>query len=66
MDPIADIAAEHVVNEPVLGDPADPTECRRGHDRVEVAAVAGHLGTRSRDAGLDPILQFPRGRTHAP
>ena len=44
MDPIANLGAEHVIDKPVLCDPAEPRKRGRGDDRVEVVPVAGDLG----------------------
>ena len=59
MDAVADLGAEHVVDEPVLGDPAQAPNAPRD-DRVEVVAVAGDFGAGAGDPGLDPCLSAPR------
>ena len=41
VDPAAQLSAEDLVHEAVLGDPAKTVECRREHDGVEVVPVAG-------------------------
>ena len=58
MDAVAQLGAEHVVDEPVLGDPRQAVERGRGDDRVEVVAVAADLGPRAGNPGLDPLLQL--------
>ena len=44
VDAVAELVAEHVIHEPVLGDPAEALERGRRDDRVEVVPVAGDLG----------------------
>ena len=44
MDAVAELGAEDVVDEPVLGDAAEPVERRRRHHGVEMVTVAGDLG----------------------
>jgi len=65
VNPGADLSAENVVHEPVLGNLADASECGRGYDGVEMPAVAADVCAGARNAGLDPILQLLRGRVHA-
>jgi hypothetical protein len=65
VDPITHLGAEHVVNEPVLSDPAQTRERARGDDRVEVVPVAGDLGTGPRNPGLDPLFQLLGSCRHA-
>jgi len=64
MNTVTELGAEHVVDEPVLGDPRHTCKRGRAHDRVEVMAVAGDAGDGARDAGLDPGLQFLWGCGH--
>jgi len=64
VDPVSHLIAEHVVDEPVLGDPSESRECRGLDDRIEVVAVAGDLRPGVRDAGFDPLPQLVRGHTH--
>ena len=64
MDAVADFPTEHVVDEPVLGDPAESGECRGLDDRVEVMAVAGDLRAGSGNTGFDPVPQLIRGHAH--
>ena len=61
MDAAAQLGAEHVVDEPVLGDPTEAVERRCGDDRVEVVPVAGHVGAGAGDLGFDPFLQLLGG-----
>ena len=65
MNPVTDLGAEDVVDEAVLGDPAQPAEGGCGDDRVEVVPIAGNLRAGTRDAGLDPVLQLLGGSRHA-
>jgi len=58
MDPIAHLRAEHVVDEPVLGDPWQVPEGVGGNDRVEVVAVAGDGRVRAGNPRLDPRLEL--------
>ncbi|MEA2157716.1 MAG: hypothetical protein QOD66_96 [Solirubrobacteraceae bacterium] len=64
MDPVADLGAEHVVDQPVLGNPAEALKRGRRYDGVEVMAVSGNLGLGAGDAGLDPVLELLRGSGH--
>ncbi len=64
MDAVAKLGAEHVVDEPMLGDAAQATERRRRYNRLKVVAVPGHLGVRARDSGLDPLLKLVRRDAH--
>ena len=59
MDATAELAREHVVDETVLGDPAQPLELGCDDDRLEVMpVVAGHLGPRAGEGGLDALLEL--------
>ena len=58
MDTVADLRPEHVVNEPVLGDPAEALERRCGDDGVEVLPVAGNGGGGTGNCGFDPVLKL--------
>ena len=64
MDAVADLGTEHVLDEPVLGDPIQARERGRAHHRVEVVTVAGDLSHRPGDARLDPVLELLRGCGH--
>ncbi len=64
MNTVADLGAEHVVDEPVLGASVEPGERRRTHNRVEVVTIAGNLSHRLRDARLDPFLELLRCSGH--
>ena len=66
VDAAAQLVAEYVVYEPVLGDPAEALECGRGHDRIEVVPVAVHLGPGTGNSGLDPVFQLLWSRRHTP
>ncbi len=65
MDPIPHLGAEHVVDEPVLGDPAEALERGRGDDGIEMVAVAVDFGSGSGNAGFDPFLQLLGSCNHA-
>jgi hypothetical protein len=54
VDSIAELVAEHVINESVLGDPRHALECGRGHDRIEMVTVARYIGDGAGNPGLDP------------
>ena len=58
MDAVAHLSAEHVVDEAVLGDPAQARERGRRDDGVEVVAVTGDLGPSPGNSRLDPLLQL--------
>lgn len=58
MDPVPHLGAEDVVDEPVLGDPAEALERGRGHDGIEMMAVAVDFGSGPWNAGFDPFLQL--------
>ena len=64
MDAIADLGAEHVIDQSVLGDSVQAGERGCTHDRVEVVSVTGNLGHRLRDARLDPFLELLRRCGH--
>ena len=65
MDRATELARrEGVVDQPVLLDPALALERRRPDDRLEVDVVGrGDLGDRTRDGGLDALLELV-GRGH--
>ena len=65
MDAVAELGSEHVVDEPVLGDPGQPFERGRADHGVEVMAVAGDLGHRPGNARLDPLFELLWGCGHA-
>ena len=59
MDAAAELALEHVVDEPVLGDPAHALELRGDDDGLEVVpVVARDLRGRAGDGRLDSLLQL--------
>src|SRR5215207_1719048 len=59
VDAVAELAVEDVVDEAMLGDPRESRERRGGDDRLEVVPViAGDLGSRAGDAGLDARLEL--------
>jgi hypothetical protein len=66
MYPIAHLGPKDVVYQAVLGDPRQAMERRRSHHRVEVVPVAADLSARTRNARLDPPLQFLGGSRHVP
>lgn len=65
MDPVTDFRAEHVIHQPVLGNPAQAPEGRSRDDGVEVMAVPGNLGLGAGDPGFDPFLELLRGSGHS-
>ncbi len=58
MDTIAQLIAEHVIHEPVLGESWHALERRRGDDRVEMMSVAGDGRDGAGDAGFDPGFEL--------
>ncbi len=64
MDSVAQLGAEHPVNEAMLGDSIESRERRRGDDGVEMVPIACNVGLGAGDAGLDPLLQLIRGCGH--
>jgi hypothetical protein len=59
MDAVAELAAEHVVDEAVLGDPREAGEHGGDDHGLEVVAViAPNISSRAGDPGLDPLLQL--------
>ncbi len=60
MDPVAEFAAEHVVYELVLGDPAESGERRPCQDSLEMGSVAGDGGARSGNRRFDAVSQLIR------
>src|ERR1700730_5534553 len=61
----ADLAAEDLIDEAVLLDPAAALERRGGNRRTEGVAAAGvvvHFGVRSGNGGLDALLYVLGGR----
>ena len=63
MDAVAYLGSEDAIDQPVLGDPAEAAERRRGYHGVEVMAVACDLGAGAGYPCFDPFLQlFGRGR----
>lgn len=62
MNPAAQLIAEDLVHEAVLGDPGKAVECRREDDGIEVVPVPSNVRRGPRDSGLDAGLQlFGRG-----
>lgn len=55
---VPNLRPKHVVDELMLGDPAQTRKRARLDGRLKVLAVTGHLGTRAGNAALDPLLQF--------
>ncbi len=66
MDPVSHLGAEDVVDEPVLGYPAEALERGRSHHGIEMLAVAVDFRSSPRDAGLDTLLQLLGSCKHAP
>ncbi len=66
MDALAQFGAEHVIDEPVLGDPAEATERVSRNDSGEMVPVTGNLRVRAGNSGLDPRLQLVGSRAHNP
>ena len=64
MDAVADLGAEHVVDEPVLRDSAEAHEGRRGDDSAEMATVTGHLDAGLGNRRLDPLLELLGSCSH--
>ncbi len=58
MDPVAELGAEDVVDELVLGDAAEAGEGRTLHDRLEVVPVPADRRTSAGNSGLDPALEL--------
>jgi len=56
VDPAPELSTEDVVDEPMLGDPAQPPKLRRGDHSVEVVAVARDLCAGTRNRGFDALL----------
>jgi len=63
---VAELRAEHVVDQPVLGDTAEPAEPGSEDDGVEVAPVTGHLGAGTGNSCLYPLLELLRSDRHSP
>ena len=66
MDPVPHLGAEDVVDEPVLGDPAEALERGGSDDGVEVMAVAVDFGSGTWNAGFDPFFQLLGSCRHVP
>jgi hypothetical protein len=64
VDAATHLVAEHVVDELVLGDPAQPGERAGLDDRLEMLAIAANFSSRARYPGLDPLLQFIGSNAH--
>ena len=65
MDAVAELGAEDVVDQTVLGDPAQPAEGGAADHGVEMVPVAGDLGDGPPGSSLDPVLQLLWSRGHA-
>ena len=65
MDTVAQLGAEHVVDEPMLGQAPEAMEGLGGHDRVKVVPVAGDARGGSWDPRLDPFFKLFRRCGHA-
>ncbi len=53
MDSVAELGAEYVIDEPMLGEPGYAREGRCDDNRVEMMTVAGHVRDGTGDPGLD-------------
>jgi hypothetical protein len=62
VDAPAHFGAENVIHEAMLSNATEPAESGGRDDRVEVMAVAGHLGARAGNSRLDPLLELLRRR----
>jgi hypothetical protein len=69
VDAVAELRSQDIVDDPVLGDPAQASEGWRSDDGAEVPPVACHGGARVWDFSLDvgggcatPWLATDRGR----
>jgi hypothetical protein len=63
MDAVADLGAEDVVDQPMLGEPGKAREGLRRDDGIEVVTITRDTGHGARDPGLDAGLEFIwRGR----
>ena len=58
MDAVAQLVAEHVVHEPMLGEPRHALERGSGDDRVEMMSVAGDGRDGAGDTGFDPGFEL--------
>jgi len=58
MDPVAELAGEHIVDEPVLRDSGQAGECRGAHHGIEMMAVSGHARDGFGDVRLDARLDL--------
>jgi hypothetical protein len=58
VNPVPHLGAEDVVDEPVLGNPAEALERGCGDHGIEMMAVAVNFGVGTRNAGFDPFLQL--------
>ena len=66
MDAVSHLGAKDVVDEPVLGYPAEALERGSSHHGVEMLAVTLDLRSSPGDAGLDTLLQLLGSCKHAP
>ncbi len=64
MDPVAELSAEYVVDELVLGDPREAGEGRPLDHGLEMGAVAADCGTGSWNTRFDAVPQLVRGNWH--
>ncbi len=65
MDSSTNLRSEHVVDEPVLGDPGQALESRRADRRAPVMPVSADFGTSVWNPRLDPRFKLLRGYRHA-
>ena len=66
MDAVAHLRAEHVVNEPVLGEARKAGERRRTDGGVEVVAVSRHTCPGVGNPRLDALFDLIWSCGHAP
>ena len=65
MDAVAELGAEHVVDEPVLGQPRHAPKRWRSDDGVEVMTIAADNGHGPGNPGLDARFQLLWSCRHA-
>ena len=61
MDAATHLGAEHVVDETMLGDAAEPGEGGCRDDGAEMMTIAADLGSSAGNPRLDPLPQLLRG-----
>ena len=66
MDAVPHLGAKDVVDEPVLGYPAEALEPGGSHNGVEMLSVALDFRSSPWDPGLDTLLQLLGSCNHAP